>query len=85
MSKLVGLIGELGGKVIDLFSKKAKNGEKSQDLQVKKLNIFNKCLVNTMYIILGLIVLNTIFPSINAGEWIYNIFELILKHMIGGE
>ena len=85
MSKLVGLIGELGGKVIDLFSKKAKNVEKSQDLQVKKLNIFNKCLVNTMYIILGLIVLNTIFPSINAGEWIYNIFELILKHMIGGE
>jgi hypothetical protein len=85
MSKLVGLIGELGGKVIDLFSKKAKNGEKSQDLQVKKLNIFNKCLVNIMYIILGLIVLNTIFPGINAGEWIYNIFELILKHMIGGE
>lgn len=83
--KLLTLISSLGNKVIDLLSKRSRNAEKTQEFEEKKLFTFNKCLINITYIILILIVLNTLFPQINAGDWIYNIFELLLKHMIGGE
>lgn len=83
--KLVELIGNLFSKGIDLLSKRSRNAEKSQELDEKKLITFNKCLINIIYVILLLIVLDTLFPRINGGEWIYSIFELILKHMIGGE
>lgn len=36
MTKILTLIGSLGNKIIDLFSKKAKNGEKQQDIEIKK-------------------------------------------------
>lgn len=83
--KLIELLGNLFSKGIDLLSKRSRNAEKSQELDEKKLITFNKCLINITYIILLLIVLDTLFPKVNIGDWIYNIFEMLLKHMIGGE
>ena len=44
MTKILTLIGSLGNKIIDLFSKKAKNGEKQQDIEIKKIDVFSKAL-----------------------------------------
>lgn len=83
--KLVEVISNLLSKGIDLLSKKSRNAEKSQELDEKKLTTFNKCLINITYIMLLLIVLDVLFPKLNIGDWIYHTFELLLRHMIGGE
>lgn len=77
-SAIVGLF----SKVIDLFSKRSKNGEKTQELQEKKLDIFKVCLVNVTYVLVGLVVINVVFPSLQLGDWIYNLLERIITYMM---
>ena len=38
MSKIIALIGVWGNKLLDLFSKKTKSGEKAQEIEVKKID-----------------------------------------------
>lgn len=82
--KLIELLGNLFSKGIDLLSKRSRNAEKSQELDEKKLTSFNNCLINIIYILLLLIVLDTLFPKIMISEWIYNMFEILIKYVIGG-
>lgn len=73
----------LFSKVIDLFSKRSKNGEKTQELQEKKLDIFKEALVNVLYVLVALIVLSTIFPSLlSLGDWVYNLTDRIVTYMM---
>lgn len=72
----------LFSKVIDLFSKRSKNGEKTQEIQEKKLDIFKVCLVNVTYVLVGLVVINAVFPSLQLGDWIYNLLERIITYMM---
>lgn len=72
----------LFSKVIDLFSKRSKNGERMQEIQEKKLDIFKVCLVNVTYILVGLVVINTVLPSLQLGDWIYNLLERIITYMM---
>lgn len=75
---------ELFSKIIALFSKKSKNGEKAQEIEEKKIDVFHEALVNILYILIALIVLNTIFPSmLMLGDWIYNLADRILTYMMG--
>ena len=70
-------------KIADVLSKKSKNGEKAQEIQEKKLYIFKEALVNILYILIALIVLNTIFPSLlDLGDWVYNLTSRIITYMI---
>lgn len=77
-----GLIG-LFGKIIDLFSKRSKNGEKTQEIQEKKLDIFKETLVNVLYVLIALIALSAIFPSLlSLGDWVYNLTDRIVTYMM---
>ena len=42
MSKILALLGVWGNKLLDLLSKKTKSGEKQQEIEVQKINIFYK-------------------------------------------
>ena len=70
-------------KVVELFSKKSKNGEKAQEIETLKLNIFKEALVNVLYVFVTLIVINVVFPKFQIGDWIYNITDRILTYMMG--
>lgn len=73
----------LFSKIIDLFSKRSKNGEKTQELQEKKIDIFNVAIVNIAYTLVALIVLNAIFPSLlELGDWIYSLAEKLIDYMM---
>ncbi|MGL5055013.1 MAG: hypothetical protein ACRC54_04950 [Fusobacteriaceae bacterium] len=75
-------IAELLSKVISIFLKKSESGEKSQEIQEKKLDLFRVCLVNTFYVLLALVVANSIFPKLQLSDWIYSLLEKILNYMM---
>lgn len=75
-------IAELLSKVISIFLKKSESGEKSQEIQEKKLDLFKVCLVNTFYVLLALVVANSIFPKLQLSDWIYSLLEKILNYMM---
>lgn len=73
---------ELFSKAINVFLKRSKSGEKIQEMQEKKLNLFRVCLVNITYILVVLVVLNSIFPKLQLSDWIYNLLEKLLNYMM---
>lgn len=75
-------IAELLSKVISIFLKKSESGKKSQEIQEKKLDLFKVCLVNTFYVLLALVVANSIFPKLQLSDWIYSLLEKILNYMM---
>ncbi|MGB0405559.1 MAG: hypothetical protein ACPGDB_05190, partial [Fusobacterium sp.] len=62
-------------KVLDIFKKRSKNGEKSQEIQDKKLNYFNKYLAISFLIILSVCILSSLFPNLFNDVNIY--YELL--------
>lgn len=73
---------ELLSKATDLILKKSKSGEKEQEIQEVKANIFKTCLVNVTYIFVILVVLNSIFPKLQLSDWNFNILEKLLNYMM---
>ena len=74
---------ELFSKIIALFSKKSKNGEKAQEIEEKKIDVFHEALVNILYVLVALIVLSAIFPSLlSLGDWVYNLTDRIVTYMM---
>ncbi|WP_289103442.1 hypothetical protein [uncultured Fusobacterium sp.] len=74
-------------KGFELLKKITKSGEKEQEIEVLKVNVFKEALVNILYVFILLIVVNVIFPRIQIGDWIYNITDRLLTYMmaqIGG-
>lgn len=73
----------LFSKVIDLFFKRSKNGEKAQEIEEKKIDVFHEALVNILYVLVALIVLSAIFPSLlSLGDWVYNLTDRIVTYMM---
>lgn len=69
-------------KVLDIFKKVSKNGEKSQDIQDKKLNYFNKYLAASFLVILSVCVLSSLFPQLfNDTSVYYELLEKLLSYM----
>ena len=69
-------------KVLDLFSKRSKNGEKTQELEALKVDVYKEALVNILYVLIILIVINTLFPQLQISEWIYNLADRIITYMM---
>ncbi|WP_291256875.1 hypothetical protein [Fusobacterium sp.] len=78
---IVAIIGGVTNKLIDLFSKKSKNGEKQQDIEVKKLDLFNKVIAIIMLGVFLMCVLASIFPKLSITEWWFNIFERMINYL----
>ena len=72
---------EVFSKIVNIFLKKSESGEKKQEIQEKKLDDFKVCLVNTVYILLALVVADSIFSKLQLSDWIYSLLERILNYM----
>lgn len=72
----------LFSKITDLILKKSENGEKKQEIQEVKINIFKACLVNVMYVLVVLVFIDCIYPKLELSDYIYSLFEKILNYMM---
>ena len=52
MNGIIASIIAFGGKIADIFNKKAKSGEKAQEIEIKKINTFSKTMMWIVIIIL---------------------------------
>ena len=81
MSKIMAFMGFCANKLIDLFSKKAKSGEKQQEIEVQKINIFSKGLI---FIFIGtflMCVLASLFPKLAITPYWFEVFDKIINYV----
>lgn len=74
------LIG-LGSKLLSIIFKKTKNGEKQQDIEIKKIDIFAKTI---SIIFIGVFLMCTIaslFPSLAITPYWFEIFEKFINYL----
>lgn len=81
MSKIMTIAGFIGNKLIDLFSKKSKNGEKAQEIEVKKIDTFSKTMMWIVIIILLMCMLASLFPKLEITSWWFDKADLILQYI----
>lgn len=81
MTKILTLIGSLGNKIIDLFSKKAKNGEKQQDIEIKKIDVFSKALTFILVGVFLMCVLSSLVPSLEITPYWFDVFERFINYL----
>lgn len=75
-------LGNIISKVLDVYEKKSRNGEKQQEIEEQKLTHFDKYLG---YIVLALLIIcfiGAVFPSLAISDWFYNMFEKGFMYMI---
>ncbi|MDO5789543.1 MAG: hypothetical protein Q4P79_08765 [Fusobacterium sp.] len=79
--KIITFIGVAINKVIDLFSKKAKSGEKAQEIEVKKIDNFSKAIVYIVGLILIMCMLASLFPKLAITDWWFEKADMALKYI----
>lgn len=81
MSKIMTIAGFIGNKLIDLFSKKSKSGEKTQEIEEKKIDIFSKLIMWIVIIILLMCMLASLFPQLAITDWWFEKADMVLKYI----
>ena len=81
MSKIMTIVGFIGNKLIDLFSKKSKSGEKAQEIEVKKIDTFSKTMMWTVIVILLMCMLASLFPKLAITDWWFEKADMALKYI----
>ena len=81
MSKIITVIGVAMNKLIDLFSKKSKSGEKSQNIEEKKINIFSRTISWVSIIVLLMCMLASLFPQLAITDWWFEKADMVLKYI----
>lgn len=74
--------GNIISKILDIYEKKSKNGEKQQGIEEQKLAHFNKYLGCIVLVLLVICFIGAIFPSLAISEWFYDMFEKGFMYMI---
>lgn len=77
--KIITFIGVAINKVIDLFSKKAKSGEKAQEIEIKKIDNFSKAMMWIIIIILLMCMLASLFPQLAITDWWFEKADIALE------
>ena len=81
MSKIMTIVGFIGNKLIDLFSKKSKSGEKAQEIEVKKIDTFSKTMMWIVIVILLMCMLASLFPKLAITDWWFEKADMVLKYI----
>ena len=68
--------------ILEIFKKKAKSGEKEQDIEMKKLNVFNPYISYIAIFLLLICFLGAIFPKLAIGDWFYEMCERVIDYLI---
>ena len=74
-------MGMCANKLIDLFSKKAKSGEKAQDIEIKKVETFSSKILYIIAIILIMCMLASLFPKLAITDWWFEKADMALKYI----
>lgn len=69
----------LFSKLLDTIHKKSKSGEKKQDIEEKKINIYSKAITVVILTALFMCVLASLFPSLAITDWWFNLLEKLLN------
>ncbi len=69
----------LFGKLLDIFNKKSKSGDKQQEITEKKINIYSKAITIVIITALIMCVLASLFPELVISDWWFNILEKLLN------
>lgn len=68
--------------ILEIFKKKAKSGEKEQDIEMKKLNVFNPYISYIAMLLLLICFLGALFPKLAIGDWFYEMRERVIDYLI---
>lgn len=79
--KILALISGLGNKLLDLFSKKSKSGEKQQEIEIKKIDIFSKALAFIFIGVFLMCVLASLFPQLAITSYWFDVFDKFINYL----
>ena len=68
--------------ILEIFKKKSRSGEKEQDIEMKKLNVFNPYISYIALMLLAICFLGALFPKLAIGDWFYEMFERVINYLI---
>ena len=74
------LIG-LGSKLLSIIFKKTKNGEKQQDIEIKKIDIFAKTISIIFIGVFLICAIASLFPSLAITPYWFEIFEKFINYL----
>lgn len=69
-------------KLLDIFKFKSKSGEKSQDIENRKLTEFKPYIAYITMILLIMCIIGIIFPELSS-DWIYAMFQKGWEYILG--
>lgn len=68
-------------KIIDLFQKKSRSGDKKQELEEKKIDIYSKVLSLVLVTALLMCVLASLIPSLAITSWWFDLLEKMIAYI----
>ena len=82
MNVIIASLIAFGGKIADIFNKKAKSGEKAQDIEIKKINAFSKGLI---FIFVGtflMCVLALLFRKLAITPYWFEVLDKLINYAL---
>ena len=76
-AKIIGLF----SKGLDIVLKKSKDGEKEQELQKQKVDIFSQTISAILIGVFLMCVLASLFPSLAITSYWFNAFDKIINYL----
>lgn len=76
-AKIIGLF----TKGLDIVLKKSKNGEKEQELQKQKIDIFAQTISMILFGVFLMCVLASLFPSLAITSYWFNVFDKLINYL----
>lgn len=71
----------LFNKVLELFQKKTKSGEKQQEIEKIKIDLYSKIIMIIVLIALFMCVLASLFPSLAITEWWFDLLDRLINSL----
>lgn len=68
--------------ILEIFKKKSRSGEKEQDIEMKKLNVFNPYISYIALMLLSICFLDALFPKLAISDWFYSMCERVIDYLI---
>lgn len=69
----------LFSKLLDIFQKKSKSGDKQQEIVEKKINIYSKVVTIIILTALIMCVLSSLFPKLAISGWWFDFLEKMIN------
>ena len=81
MNGIIASLIAFGSKIADIFNKKAKSGEKAQEIEVKKIDNFSKAMMWIVVIILLMCMLASLFPKLAITDWWFEKADIAIEYI----